>query len=232
MEVVELNKKPDLRQKLNGIPLLNGYPVDLITSAKFELDFLKAVDAAGYCYGREFVAKAVYRYEKYWLPLVAAEAAASAVGVSNGGQSNGAAAAAPPHQESSVLSTDQLAPPLDVHWAWHVHMLAPFAYSKDCQRITGGKLVGHRLKSQSDLEQLRFKETSSFLFQDKICKTENGFYRAKTQPIWRKMYPDVPWDLTPTNAAAASKPNGIVKAETANGKAEKNGISNGATHKV
>ena len=30
-----------------------------------------------------------------------------------------------------------LQPPLDIHWVWHVHMLAPYYYEKDCLALVG-----------------------------------------------------------------------------------------------
>lgn len=48
-----------------------------------------------------------YRYEHFWLPLVA--------------------------KTSEVT----LSPPLDVHWIWIVHMLSPEHYEKDCISIVG-----------------------------------------------------------------------------------------------
>lgn len=54
------------------------------------------------------------RYERLWLPLAAK------------GECEGAA------------------PPLDVHWVWLVHMLAPQHYHQDCQAVAGTQ-VHHRL---------------------------------------------------------------------------------------
>ena len=51
------------------------------------------------------LARSVYRYEKYWLPLAAA------------------------HPD------ERLSAPLDIEWVWHCHMLSPRAYERDCQEI-------------------------------------------------------------------------------------------------
>lgn len=51
-----------------------------------------------------------YRYTKCWLPLAGGNNARECVGA---------------------------APPLDVHWVWLVHMLAPQHYHKDCVAVTG-----------------------------------------------------------------------------------------------
>ena len=37
-----------------------------------------------------------------------------------------------------------LLPPLDIHWIWHCHLLAPYYYEKDCQRLVG-QVLDHRL---------------------------------------------------------------------------------------
>ncbi len=87
------------------------------------------------------------RYEKYWLPLVTSVCQDPA---------------------EDLL----LAPPLDVHWVWHVHMLAPPSYSEDCARVAG-RVVDHNLKSPAVLEASR----------------------SKTEPLWQKRYPGVPFEL-------------------------------------
>ena len=46
------------------------------------------------------VKKILCRYEKHWMPLLA--------------------------EVSSSIETDlNFCPPIDIHWVWHVHMLAP-----------------------------------------------------------------------------------------------------------
>ena len=37
-----------------------------------------------------------------------------------------------------------LAAPLDVAWVWHVHMLSPLSYERDCNEIAS-VLVNHRI---------------------------------------------------------------------------------------
>ena len=82
--------------------------VDLEKYARRELNFLKEVDAHPNLYnGSEVVKQAIWRYEQFWLPLKAK------------------------HQQQ------ELEPPLDVGWLWHVHLLSPAAYRKDCQAAVG-----------------------------------------------------------------------------------------------
>ena len=69
---------------------------------RHHLDFLREVDARGALfYDADFVANSVRRYELFWVPLV--------VDSCSGEE----------EEEADIM------PPLDVHWVWHVHMLAP-----------------------------------------------------------------------------------------------------------
>ena len=56
----------------------------------------------------------IFRYELFWLPLLA--------------------------QHPTV----DLAAPLDIAWVWHVHMLSPLSYERDCNEIVS-VLVDHRI---------------------------------------------------------------------------------------
>ena len=66
----------------------------------------------------------MFRYEKFWLPLLGLIS-------------------------DSAGSDLAWCPPIDVHWVWHTHMLAPHLYNQDCQAILG-RLVGHRLSSTQE----------------------------------------------------------------------------------
>ena len=79
--------------------------LDLVDAARKQLVFLREVDKHPDLYSGDLVRKAIRRYEQMWLPLAA--------------EHNG----------------KEIAPPLDVHWVWHVHMLAPYYYEKDCLEI-------------------------------------------------------------------------------------------------
>ena len=57
----------------------------------------------------------IRRYETCWLPLLA--------------------------KYGQGEEAEKLVPPLDVAWIWHVHMLAPVKYHKDCAKITGMKMI-------------------------------------------------------------------------------------------
>ena len=89
----------------------------------------------------------LHRYENLWLPLLSQ--------VSNG-----------PNEDLLYL------PPTDVHWLWHVHMLSPTSYAKDCLSIHS-RVYNHQLVG---LEEL-------------------GKRRELSRSHWRKMFPGDPFDL-------------------------------------
>ena len=79
--------------------------IDLVTAAQAEYDFLRIVDAHPTLYQEPVIRNAIYRYEQYWLPLVA-------------------------EHEGQLLAA-----PLDIEWVWHCHILNPFQYRQDCTKI-------------------------------------------------------------------------------------------------
>ena len=60
---------------------------------------------------------------------------------------------------------------LDIHWVWHVHMLAPVSYNKEFTKRFG-KVINHKVW---DLRSLELK-------------------RITTKKIWNKKYPSEPFD--------------------------------------
>lgn len=151
MELVDFNQafNNHIRLMMKEMPSLSTSP-NLIKSALFELDFLKTIDDNAHLYYEpDFVRRSVYRYENYWLPFLA--------------------------KVSSGPATDSdFVPPLDIHWVWHVHMLAPVAYSQDCHQIVN-RLLDHKLYDPAKTADLR----------------------RKTEVMWANTYPDVPFDITP-----------------------------------
>ena len=89
-----------------------------------------------------------YRYELFWLPLLA---------------------------QSSV--TEDIAAPLDIAWVWHVHMLSPIVYEKDCYEVVS-TLVDHKVLV--GLQRTR------------------GLATAKN--LWNKLYPSEPFELDLTTS--------------------------------
>ena len=65
------------------------------------------------------------------------------------------------------------APPLDVHFIWHCHMLAPLNYFADLQDSELGRAINHRPSGMAQLEKKR----------------------EKTRPLWTAMFPDEPFDV-------------------------------------
>ena len=120
MDVVELDKalQPQVLQQLNGIglsPFINFKEV-----CNYELEFLKNVDFEGNLYyNAEYLEISIRRYEHYWLPLLAS--LTPETDTPPGGSTNS------PGMKMTY------APPMDIHWIWHVHMLAPVSYSADCK---------------------------------------------------------------------------------------------------
>ncbi|XP_060588854.1 uncharacterized protein LOC132744229 [Ruditapes philippinarum] len=83
------------------------FNVDLYKQAKYHLQFLKTIENIPELKQTNVLKRAVYRYEKFWLPLAA------------------------DHTDECLVA------PLDIEWVWHCHMLNPEAYERDCQTIVG-----------------------------------------------------------------------------------------------
>ena len=79
--------------------------IDLVTAAQAEYEFLRMVDEHPALSKEPVIRNAIYRYEQYWLPLVA-------------------------EYEEEFLPA-----PLDIEWVWHCHILNPSHYRKDCTKI-------------------------------------------------------------------------------------------------
>jgi len=130
MAVVELDE-PRHGRHIDNILQEIKFTRDLLQASLLELQFLKEVDLQGNLYDRMVIHRAVYRYEKYWMPFLA--------------------------EVSKSIETDvEFLPPMDIHWVWHVHMLAPVSYKIDCINVAG-RLLGHRLTNLQERESLRQK---------------------------------------------------------------------------
>ena len=137
-----------------------GLGIDLIQAAKNELEFLEEVSTYPNLSSGPLVRNAITRYELFWLPLA-----------------------------SQYLSDAQLAaPPLDVAWVWHAHMLAPHYYQQDCQNILS-KVLDH----------------------SPLDRTQRDRVQNDVEGLWRQTYPDEPFhvDLTKPPAMATSYPSNI-----------------------
>jgi len=120
--------------------------VDLHAPASVYLDKLDTWTelAKSAASGRQ-LARLVYRYEHLWLPLLA-----------------------------SWNPNDEIEPPNDVHWFWHLHQLQTDSYSSYCVRRFG-RVLPHRLRT------LRPVQTATVVQQ--------------TAGAWRQRYPGEPFDL-------------------------------------
>ena len=104
-----------------------------------ELVFLEQINSIQHLLTKEVLLNAVFRYERYWLPLIS----------------------------ESTEPVGSLAPPLDVHWIWHCHLLAPFDYEHDCVRITG-HVPDHVIIPGDTIESCR--ESAKELWEEKYSE--------------------------------------------------------------
>jgi len=119
------------------------------------LAFLKFYDENPEYYFDNSVKRSIHRYESFWIPFI----------------------------QNNSNNTDedlQFSPPLDVHWAWHVHMLAPHAYKADLESSPLKRIIGHKPFDPSS-EQEKSK-------------------RSKTALLWQKWFPNEPFDIEQSNA--------------------------------
>ena len=82
-------------------------------------------------------------------------------------------------------TTSEIAAPLDIAWVWHVHMLSPVNYERDCNEIAS-TLLDHKILVGE--------------------QRQKGLIKAKA--LWEKLYPRKPFevDLTaPVNNAPGFK---------------------------
>ena len=121
--------------------------VNLIEAALYEVNFLQQVHQDKYLGTLPGVKHAIYRYERFWLPLLK-------------------------KQGFDEAKDAEFVPPLDIHWIWHTHMLAPLQYAKNCNEMFG-RSFGHRLYSLEEAEQMR----------------------TMTRQMWEEEYINEPFDI-------------------------------------
>ena len=143
-----------LRYKMSLSAQQINFGIELKQAAICELNFLKKISRKKWLQDLQILQIAVHRYEKLWLPLLAST--------------------------SNNFDTDlEYLPPLEVHWAWHAHMLSPINYQKDCSKIFA-RSFNHK-----------------FEFLDANQKKK----RDKTEKVWSRLYPNDPYRL-PENQQA------------------------------
>ncbi|XP_048616478.1 uncharacterized protein LOC106353816 isoform X2 [Brassica napus] len=100
--------------------------IDLIAESKKHLQFLGVVDCNQLLYDGPALKRAIYRYNVYWLPLLAK------------------------HSESSSICEGPLVPPFDCEWVWHCHRLNPVRYKSDCEEFYGRVLDNSGILSSAN----------------------------------------------------------------------------------
>lgn len=91
-----------------------------VTALKYLCCYL--CGAGGLCQGGA-LKEALRRYERLWLPLIAAQAGPGSA-TANG-------------QQQQQQGYGALVPPLDVAFLWHLHRLQPGLYAEDCCQLKG-----------------------------------------------------------------------------------------------
>ncbi|ESQ30746.1 hypothetical protein EUTSA_v10012182mg [Eutrema salsugineum] len=100
--------------------------VDLFAAAKQQLQFLGVVDRNRCLYDGPILKRAIYRYNAFWLPLLAK------------------------YSESSPTFEGPLVPPFDCEWVWHCHRLNPVRYKSDCEQFYGRVLDNSNIVSSEN----------------------------------------------------------------------------------
>ncbi|KAG2250354.1 hypothetical protein Bca52824_080490 [Brassica carinata] len=100
--------------------------IDLIAESKKHLQFLGVVDCNQLLYDGHALKRAIYRYNAYWLPLLAK------------------------HSESTSICEGPLVPPFDCEWVWHCHRLNPVRYKSDCEEFYGRVLDNSGILSSAN----------------------------------------------------------------------------------
>jgi hypothetical protein len=101
-----------------------NFSADLLVDAIGQIEFLKDVNTEGILYAGNILERALYRYERFWLPLCV-------------------------NLELNGKRSDDFYPPLDVAWVWHCHLLAPVQYRKDQKKICGN-IINHTCPSKEE----------------------------------------------------------------------------------
>eukprot|EP00095_Tigriopus_kingsejongensis_P000673 maker-scaffold340_size202118-snap-gene-0.21 protein:Tk00673 transcript:maker-scaffold340_size202118-snap-gene-0.21-mRNA-1 annotation:"hypothetical protein LOTGIDRAFT_153725" len=142
---------PQVEESNSPAALGNAITPKLNLSAVLnELDFLSLIDRSGeFFYDPAHIQNAIRRYENFWLPFVKK------------------------HCGENGSKDYNFAPPLDVHWVWHCHMLCPTKYKTDLEASSLGRFINHMPMDMESLQNLRMS----------------------TQKQWERLFPDEPFDV-------------------------------------
>ena len=103
------------------------------------------------------------RYEECWIPLLA-------------------------HHSAGPDSDLTFLPPLDVHWVWHLHMLAPLSYREDLLASRLGRIINHQPRDPQS--------------------SQAGDLRQSTREKWLQLFPGEPF-TSQSGAAGAVDQTGF-----------------------
>ena len=131
------------------------FSVNLLEASRNSIDFLRLVNKTPSLYDEPLINYAIYRYETFWLPLAS---------------------------KFTSSGSAKWAAPLDIQWAWHVHMLAPLYYEKDCKEIVGC-VVDHELKSSKGYSKAM----------------------AAAKKAWEQTYPQEPFEIDLKSDSSGTK---------------------------
>ncbi|KAG0586351.1 hypothetical protein KC19_2G084200 [Ceratodon purpureus] len=136
------------------------FSVDLVFAAKRQLGFLRTIDNLPCLHKGPAVLRAIRRYQKFWMPLVADSLKFDALlNVDSSGKS--------------------FLPPLDVQWIWHCHRLNPAAYRQYCMSKFG-RIIDCPLfpdVASESLAQERCKRLWSIVYQKEPYDMLSTFYK-------------------------------------------------------
>jgi hypothetical protein len=132
-----------------------SFSIDLVSAAKYQINFLKKIDRNGNLYEGEYFERALYRYEVIWLPML---------------------------QKHNY--DEKLIAPIDVEWIWHVHMLCPTQYIEDMKSIANF-VPNHRLKSEQEIQHYyqfskqKWEQFSSVDYDYMNDKTQQPTFKSR-----------------------------------------------------
>lgn len=139
--------------------------LDLVLAAKRHLGLLRTIDSLPCLHRGPAVTRAIQRYERFWLPLVADALKFDAL------------------LNSNSRGSKSLLPPIDVQWIWLCHCLNPVKYTRYCTRKYG-RVLDYPMLNDTASEtsaQERCKKLWSILYPKEpfdvlatLCKLPGG----------------------------------------------------------
>ena len=167
-----------MQKQVDFKPLLDAFKgeVKLIESSKEHVDFLRRIhpyNCVFRTYSLAIQKHSVYRYIKFWLPLLL----------------------------ETNTTNETLVPPVDVAWLWHSHRLSPLSYAFTCWKLSNStkKWISMKASEKIAVVKLFERKQSVFLFSESEDNTVKALERTKE--LWTKRYgTSEPFYLDPTMA--------------------------------